>query len=199
MERFASNTGGQREIKQGLGWLLFFGRWICESSILVFYLARTHTVTQRKHWGTTTCTNSFGSRVGFQKLRSLDETHMLSSLWNLFALSPLLALFFSALSISTSDKPIFALLLQTQTICRIVDFINADSEGPVVCLSLTSRIGCPHTYINAIEDFQPPGGAHTRLPLAFCVWETGFEQINKTVQRTVDKSYWILSAMLTLC
>lgn len=65
---------------------------------------------------TTTCTNS-----SFQKLHSLPVTHMLSSLslWNALSLFLLLS---------------FCLLCPSA--CRIVDFINADSEGPVVYLSL---------------------------------------------------------------
>lgn len=87
---------------------------------------------------------------------------------------------FSALSISTSNERTLALLLQTHTTHRIVDFIIANSEGPVVCLSVMSRTGC---YLNAI--FWPPGAAHIRLPSSFrCLRNRGTGLISKTVQQT---------------
>lgn len=61
--------------------------------------------------------------MGFQKLQS----H--SSLWIFVALSASCSLF-SALSISTSR-----LAIKTHTIRRFLDFITADSEGPVVFVS----------------------------------------------------------------
>lgn len=98
---------------------------------------------------------------------------------------------FSALSISTTDKHTLALLLQTHTTCRIVDFINVSSYDPVVYLSLRSKCYCPCRDLNAhIADHQ---WALIPEPLYHSgVCETEPLSLSKKLR---DKNYWILSVM----
>lgn len=104
----------------------------------------------------------------FYSRSSLPVTHMLSSLSLRNALFlPLAFLFF----------------LLCPSARRIIDFINADSEGPVVNVSLASSIGCPCRYLNSVECDWPQGGAHTRLPSScWCLRNRSFKLINKSVQ-----------------
>lgn len=92
--------------------------------------------------------------------------------------------------------PSFAFfLLLPPSAHRITDFINADRNGPVVYLSLSSGMDCPWCF-KCSWVILPPGGAHKWPPL----WTKVGENFIKTTKKisSADKSYWILPAMPTL-
>lgn len=91
--------------------------------------------------------------------------------------------------------PSFAFFLLPPSAHRITDFINADRNGPVVYLSLSSGMDCPRCFKCRV--ILPSWGAHNRPP----VWTKVGENFIKTTKKicSANKSYWILPAMPTLC
>ena len=168
--------------KTRCGSFSLIGLVICEGSDLVFCLKMmTYTAPKKHHLH-----QLFWREKGASTVLITGWTHMLSSRFCFLLISFVL--------VCPLQKHTFILPLQTHDIRTNVDFINADGKGPVAFLSLTKIIAW-------IGNVRPPGCAHIRLavPDMLCLRNRAFELINQTVQWTVDKDYWILSAMLTLC
>lgn len=98
----------------------------------------------------------------------------------------------SVLLLALSFQPCAsALVIDTPVITRrMLDFINASSEDPVVYLSQKSKVPAPTKILFAIAQSWPPVGALFRAPSSF----RGVRNRSFNKKKT-DKSYWILSVM----